>query len=91
MNLGQADAGQAAPQGRIETLGAGDEKIPARHAAMPDEVGIPVDILAASLEPFGEAAFDLRNLMAQRRNGPLRHGSGCHDVQRLPKVVPVMF
>ena len=64
-----------------ETLGSGDEKLPARHAAMPDEVDIPVDTLGAAVEPFGEAAFDLRNLMAQRRNGPLRHGRECHDVQ----------
>ena len=91
MDLGQADTGQAASQSRVETLGPGDEKLPARHVAMPDEVDIPVDTLGAAVEPFGEAAFDLRNLMAQRRNGPLRHGSGCHDVQRLPKVVPVMF
>ena len=89
MDLGKAGAGQAAPQCGVETLGTGDEKISARHAAMPDEVDI-LDI-RRPVEPFGEAAFDLRDLMAQRRNGSLRHGRRGHDVQLFPKFVPVMF
>jgi hypothetical protein len=77
MNLGKADAGQPASQSRVETPGSGDEEISARQATMPHEV----DIHGDPVETFGEAAFDFRDLMAQRRNGSPRHGRGGHGVQ----------
>ena len=78
MDFGQPRRRQTATQHRVETPGAGDEQVAAiRHSAMPDKV----DILGFPAEAFDKAAFDLRDLTAQGRNGSTRHGRGCHDVQ----------
>ena len=85
MDLGKPGAGQAAAECGVETFRASDQK-PVRHSATPDEV----DILRTPVKAFGEAAFDFRDLMAQQRNGSLRHGRRGHDGQAF-KFVPVMF
>lgn len=77
MDFGEARRRQAAAQRRIETLSPGGEQVAIGHSAMPDEV----DILGFPAEAFGKAAFDLRDLTAQGRNGSTRHGRRCHDVQ----------
>lgn len=76
MDLDKAGTRKAAAQGGVETFGAGDQKAAARHSqpAMPNKV----DVIIAAAEPFGEAAFDLRDLMAKGRNRSPSHGMRGH-------------
>src|SRR5262249_12929824 len=80
IDLGQPGAGQATAESRVEMLRPGGEKAARGHAAMADEVdilGLPVE---APIKSLGQAAFDLRDLMAQGHNGLPRHGRRGHDV-----------
>ena len=66
MDLGEPGARQAAAQRCVETSGSGDEKI-SRSARPPMPDAPDRRPRGALVETLGEAAFDLRDLMAQGR------------------------
>ena len=75
MDFGKSGAGQPAAERRVETFDTGDEKIAARHSAMPNEI----DILGVPAKILGETAFYPRDFTAQGKNSLPRHGGHRHD------------
>lgn len=89
MDLGQSRLGQTAAKGRIEATDPGEQNaIAAGNGAAPAYGNIRA---SRRLKALRQRPFDLRDLVAQGKNGFPRHGTSGHDGSASSKIVPVMF
>lgn len=74
VDFGQPRTGQTAAKRGIEPFGPGREEIASRKPILSPQVHVAI----LAIECFGEATFNLRNLMAQGNNGFPRHDRRGH-------------